>query len=165
MKASTLWQPFASLVACGHKTIETRGYPPPRGLIGQRIAIHAAKRELDTLEWTGDFWGCVFAACGDANYNDWLRSIPFGAVVATARLACAHEVGARVGLAASLYSGTHPGEEKACAHWKGWQSWPATTCACGDFSVGRWLWFLDEIEPLDKPVPARGYQGWWEWSP
>ena len=41
MKALTLHQPWASLIACGAKRIETRSWPPPKSLIGKRIAIHA----------------------------------------------------------------------------------------------------------------------------
>lgn len=44
MKAISLWQPWASLIACGVKVYETRSWPPPRELIGQPIAIHAAKK-------------------------------------------------------------------------------------------------------------------------
>ena len=63
MKAITLWQPWASLcviprpidpatfstfggaIPLPFKTIETRSWPAPKSLIGQRIAIHAAKRK------------------------------------------------------------------------------------------------------------------------
>ena len=41
MKAITLWQPHASWIAMGWKTIETRDHDRFRGLVGQRIAIHA----------------------------------------------------------------------------------------------------------------------------
>ena len=41
MKAITLHQPWASLVAVGAKTVETRSWKPP--CIGERIAIQAGK--------------------------------------------------------------------------------------------------------------------------
>ena len=34
----------------------------------------------------------------------------------------------------------------------------------GDFSCGRWLWFLDDVEALPEPVPAVGRQGFWHWN-
>ena len=34
----------------------------------------------------------------------------------------------------------------------------------GDFSAGRWLWFLDDVEALPKPVPAVGRQSLWSWD-
>ena len=44
MKALSMWNPWAWMIPRGHKTIETRSWPPPEALIGQRIAIHAAQR-------------------------------------------------------------------------------------------------------------------------
>lgn len=41
MKAITLHQPWASMIAWGWKTIETRTHRRFRGLCGSRIAIHA----------------------------------------------------------------------------------------------------------------------------
>lgn len=43
MKALPLWQPWASLVAIGAKRVETRHWPMPPALAGQRVAIHATK--------------------------------------------------------------------------------------------------------------------------
>jgi hypothetical protein len=43
VKALPLWQPWASLVEVGAKRIETRHWPAPAALLGQRIAIHATK--------------------------------------------------------------------------------------------------------------------------
>lgn len=43
MKALSLWQPWASLIADGRKRIETRSWRPPEWLVGQWVAIHATK--------------------------------------------------------------------------------------------------------------------------
>jgi hypothetical protein len=51
LPAISLWQPYPSLVACGAKPWETRGYPPPKHLIGHRIALHAAKRRPTRAEF------------------------------------------------------------------------------------------------------------------
>ena len=50
MYAISLWQPYASLIAEGIKVQETRNWAPPKHLIGERIAIHAAKRRLTKAE-------------------------------------------------------------------------------------------------------------------
>lgn len=50
MKALTLWQPWASLIALGYKHYETRSWKR-NSLIGQRIAIHAAKRPPKDLPY------------------------------------------------------------------------------------------------------------------
>lgn len=44
MKAISLWEPWATWVAKGWKTVETRTHSRFRGLQGQRIAIHAANK-------------------------------------------------------------------------------------------------------------------------
>lgn len=49
MKAITLWQPWASFVFMGWKTIETRLHSRFKGLVGQRIAIHAALKLEDAV--------------------------------------------------------------------------------------------------------------------
>ena len=50
MKAISLWQPHASLAVSGIKLYETRTWPAPRSIVGQRIWIHAAKADKDLLE-------------------------------------------------------------------------------------------------------------------
>ena len=49
----TLWQPWASLIAYGAKPFEFRRWCAPKRLWGKRIAIHAAKRPVnsDDREW------------------------------------------------------------------------------------------------------------------
>jgi activating signal cointegrator 1 len=43
MHALSLSQPWASLMADGRKCVETRSWPAPQWLLGNRLAIHAAK--------------------------------------------------------------------------------------------------------------------------
>jgi hypothetical protein len=44
MKALTIRQPFAYSISHGSKRIENRSWRPPESMLGERIAIHAAKR-------------------------------------------------------------------------------------------------------------------------
>ena len=88
MKAITLWQPWASLIAAGAKTIETRTWSPPHSLIGQPLAIHAAM----TLVEPTYFPELVAAAVARALGDHWQRSIPTGAVLAVVTLAAAEQV-------------------------------------------------------------------------
>ena len=83
MKTISLWQPYASLIAAGVKTIETRGWAPPKGLMGQRIAIHAA-RAIETSDVNGRRRHDRIAAA--LNDPEWDANIPRGAVVCTAIL-------------------------------------------------------------------------------
>ena len=81
----SLWQPWASLIAVGVKTIETRTAPAPADLIGQRVAIHASTTRARDHVFT---WL-------ERSYPDAYRrvihdgdraALPCGAVLATARL-------------------------------------------------------------------------------
>ena len=142
MKAITLHQPWASLIACGLKTIETRDWRPPRAVIGERIAIHAAKRQPDSWEWDDNIRLAV------EHWDD----IPLGAVVATALLVDARQVGLQTYMGKVLASSPS---------YTGW----VEPDPYGDFSVGRWLWMLTDIQKVEPLVPARGRQGLWDWCP
>ena len=133
----TLWQPWASLIAMGAKTMETRSWRPPPMAVGGLLAIHAAKTregvklvrsvEHHDIEMTMRAWLT----------SDWADDIPYGEVVAVARLAGAVQC---------------PSER-------------VRPDAYGDFSRGRWAWILEDIHVLKEPVSARGHQGVWTWEP
>ena len=146
MKAITLHQPWATLIADGVKTIETRSWRPPQTLIGQRIAIHAGKRLVANHWLNGPIRGAMYRGHGEY----WRQHIPRGAVVCTARLSS-------VGQVLDLEDDGHVllGDSPSCLNRED---------PYGDFGVGRWLWFLEDIEPVDPPVPARGRQALWNWD-
>ena len=52
MRALTIRQPWASLIAHGVKHIETRTRPAPKAMIGQHFAIHAGARPYGTTRTT-----------------------------------------------------------------------------------------------------------------
>ncbi len=143
MPAITLHQPWASLIAHGIKKVETRSWPPPHSIIGERIAIHAGRTVVlapgrETVAAIADIYGT----------GQWHRGIPRGAVVATATLARAQKV-------SYLRDGIAYGEP--CG-----QAIPVDPY--GDFTPGRWLWLLTDIRAIE-PVPARGRQRLWYWTP
>lgn len=35
---------------------------------------------------------------------------------------------------------------------------------CGEYSVGRYAWILENVEILDKPIPAKGHLGVWNYE-
>lgn len=152
MYAITLHQPWATLIALEIKTVETRSWPAPERLLGRVIAVHAGKRMVrrpgDRIEQK------LRARLGE----DWVRTIPAGAVLVTATLAgmarvedvdpmtghAVHDVGTEMGCAVGT-------RRTLIDPW-------------GNFSAGRWLWFLAEVKALPEPVPAVGRQGFWRWN-
>ena len=133
MKALPLWQPWATLVAVGAKRVETRGYPPHRlGLrYGQRIAIHATKRETELwlceYEWFSECLPCP------------AEHLPLGALIATCVLDRAREITAE---SAAHLERRNPRE-----------------FAFGHYAPGRWAWVLRDVVALPEPIPFRGSQG------
>ena len=84
MKALTLWQPYATLIADGYKTIETRDWRPHDSLVGERVAIHAGSKCVLERHMSSEL--AVFLR-QEYRGPDWSAWMPQGAVVATARLA------------------------------------------------------------------------------
>lgn len=142
MKALTLMQPWASLVAIGAKRLETRSWQTRhRG----KLAIHAAKAfptNARQLCWQEPFRS-VLGQAGMAGPDE----LPCGMVLATCELVTIVRGGRPAALAVAALLPVSPHE-----------LW------FGDFSPGRYAWVLDEIKPLAAPVPARGALGLWEWT-
>lgn len=90
MKAISLWQPWASLIAMNHKRFETRSWTTPyRG----ELAIHAAKH------WTAKEREIAFDLENDFNLSS-LMNPPLGAMLCICRLTHigkSEEVAPRIG--------------------------------------------------------------------
>lgn len=80
--AITLRQPWASLIEVGAKRYETRSFTAPQRLLGQRIAIHAGKREITLVRLDRETAWAIMAAINGSVYR-----LPRGVVVCTAFLA------------------------------------------------------------------------------
>lgn len=80
MIALTLHQPFASLVMRRIKRTETRSWAAPDTVIGNRIAIHAARRvpiDVDPL---------VEKICREWLGENWALEVPLGCLLGTVRV-------------------------------------------------------------------------------
>jgi hypothetical protein len=149
VKAITLTQPWATLVAIGAKRIETRSWGTNyRG----PLAIHAAKGlgSVGGLEGLKDL-------CQTPPFNTVLLSagihfaheLPLGAVVATCRVAeCFHIDSANPAPALAWFEAHAADNDREF----------------GDYTLGRYMWLLDDIVALPEPSPARGLLGLWEWA-
>jgi activating signal cointegrator 1 len=154
MKALSLTQPWASLVAAGAKKIETRSFRVShRGW----IAIHAAKAfpgEAKRLCESRMFCRAMgWPESPNPLTQDWLddnaariKGLPLGCVVAVARLLACVPTG--VLLADRAYGADMTEQERAF----------------GNYDTGRWGWILTDVKPLSRPIPAKGALGLWEWN-
>jgi len=180
MKAITLHQPWATLIALNVKRIETRSWRAPASLIGQRIAIHAGATRgvvFNVLKAAArDLDSDAIALC-NALYALDIEPIdlPLGAIVATATLAdCLPMVGPGRDVPDAwpiewplIEVGDMRGNPLVLWPSDGAGSYEASDISdqlpYGDFQPGRWAWMLADITPCD-PVPAKGKQGLWNWD-
>ena len=155
IKAISLTQPWATLVAISAKEIETRSWSSPyRGW----LAIHAAKG----LDAVGGAEGLV-EQCRQEPFRSVLlghfgagaiagQALPLGAIVAVGNL---HRI---------ERTGRTPADEVYV--WG--QDLPITDpneLAFGDYTPGRFAWVLTNVHPLVEPVPCRGALRVWTMPP
>ena len=171
MKAISLWQPWASLIACGVKPYETRSWAPPRELIGQPIAIHAAKKiDKGAAEFAEELmygqYGQEIADKLDAVTDgpDEIMGkfgntiMPIGCVVCICRLDAVFLLGDKA-------EGTAVPAAKVMKRLTSRQMpecFSVRYDEFGDYAKGRWAWLLRDVKPLNPPPPAKGSQGFFE---
>lgn len=147
VKALTLTQPWATLMARGKKLIETRSWTTAyRG----PLAIHAAKgfpEEAQILCSQEPIWSAIkINADGETNgdpYDVWspfCLHLPRGKVIAVGML---EEV-------ERITSNFLVGEPER---------------SFGNYTPGRYAWIFSTIYQLETPLPVRGALGLWNWQP
>jgi hypothetical protein len=138
MKALTMHQPWASLIALGEKKIETRNWATYyRG----RLAIHAAKIFHD------DGWEfAAYEPCFSVLASHGLKrdELPLGCVLAIVDLESV------VMTEYASVSIVHP--------------LSAQERAFGNFGPKRFAWEMKVLRRFTEPIPARGYQGLWDFD-
>lgn len=148
MKAITVWQPHATLLAIDEKRNETRGR---RTHYRGAIAIHAAKYidrvacELPEIKSTL------------ARHGYTVDNLPTGAIVAIANLTeCWEVVGEEEGVESFLLD-SQKNKTMSIAH-------SSNEFLFGDFSVGRFGLEMSNVNRLSEPIPVKGQQGLWNWD-
>jgi hypothetical protein len=150
MKALTLWQPWASLVALGMKQVETRCWTTKyRG----ELAIHAAAKLPP--KWLGasrhdptfrDELADVFDVRRDRDdrsgphVDGAIQSLPYGSILCIVRLVGIEE--------------TQEVRETLCIREN----------IFGNYEDGRYAWFLELVERFEQPIPAKGNRMLWNWE-
>jgi len=150
MKALTIWQPWASLIAIGAKNYEFRTWPAPGFARGHRIVIHAAARETKRADIAGLL-------------NDPMR-LRASTGASDQQMALAMEVLEK--------EWANPGTlmlgAGLCSAVLG-QPRRATDCMTAflpveDIDPDTWAWPLTDIQPFEAPIPSKGAQGFWNWT-
>ena len=145
MRALTIRQPWASLIALGIKHYETRSWSTN---VRGRIAIHAGATPPHRVGYQGMCGPYLIPRTEDGllimRGGVRIAEAALGCVLATAELVDCHLIGAgplgRFDLTQQEYQ-------------------------LGDWTDGRFAWEIANVVPLAEPIPAKGKQGWWEWTP
>jgi hypothetical protein len=179
MKALTIWQPWASLIIAGAKPYEFRGWPPPRSLVGHRIAIHAGARAIKADEVRQLLLGMTASQCsGHPRQHSGLiadialpilRGIlegiersksPLGCLFPEPLSAHAPERAQPIALPlSSMLATAMLGEPTKNPVVDGYH----LVADSDPLDQLNWGWPLTDIERFEPPVPARGAQGLWDW--
>lgn len=139
IKCLTLYQPWASLVALGAKSIDTRSW---RTWYRGPLLIHAARafpksaRDLCQQEP----FAVVFIQAGYTNPMSGLVDpgcLPLGVILAVCNLK--HCV--RIGTPGIKLPPSEPER------------------SFGDYTPGRYAWMLSDVQPLPEPIAAHGSMG------
>jgi hypothetical protein len=144
LKALTLYQPWATLVAIGAKRIETRSWATRyRGPLGIHASLNKRFAGMRSKNYI----------CGNLPFNGVLTKgiqgisaltfMPFGAIIAICNLDHCQKI-KPLGLPSDLP--------------------PEPERSFGDYTPGRYMWFLQDIRKLDQPIFVKGSMGLWDWD-
>lgn len=136
-KVITLWQPWARLLVLGEKKIETRSWNT--NIRGETL-IHASSKSLKYLlqePYLSDVTYDILSYCPDLNIDD----LPLGAIIGSVNIIDCVPI--------EKLFGTEYDTPKERAF--------------GDWSPGRFGWIMNNNVLFDKPIPAKGHQGFWNW--
>ena len=136
MKAISLTQPWAVLVANGEKKIDTRSW---RTSYRGQLAIHASKKITDEAKqkfYNDRYFGESLKKLGVTNRG----MLTTGAILAEVRLVDVVRTEDTV------------------------ESLSEKEIAFGDYTPGRWAWIFDSLVAFPSPVETKGGLGLWNWD-
>lgn len=138
MKAISIWQPWTQLLATGKKKYETRSW---RTNYRGPILLHASRKN-EVYK--------IFMAMGISDLEKFKKAGVVGARM---------EFGAIIGmgyLKECVYITEEFSEELKRKE--------PDEYAFGDFTPGRYAWEISDTFLFKKPIPAKGYQGIWNYN-
>jgi hypothetical protein len=140
MKAISIWNPFALLIVSGFKIFETRTWPAPRSVIGQRIGIASTKsiRPEQRAHFADEEFVRNYERLGLPMD---LSELPHGFMLGTA-------VVDSVELMTEELLAEVSNEEQSYGWWQ----------------EGYYAWRMADPVMFETPIPVRGAQGLYDWE-
>lgn len=145
MKALTLWQPWASLIALGEKKVETRCWSTKyRG----ELAIHAAAQIPP--KWLG----------ASREFPEFRRELADVFCVRPQDLAARIDVMLPRGSVLCIVGLVDIKTTDEVA-----ETLSEREKIFGNYESGRYAWFFELVEKFETPIPAKGNRLLWNWDP
>lgn len=166
MKVISIQQPFASLVALGCKSIETRSRDFSGGYRGP-LAIHASKGfPREYREFCFGRNDISYGLFHFAHYYS-VNSFPLGEILAVCDLIdCVYirdTSQCRAIVAKHLAANPHAGDwTRFMLH--GGEHDITQEIRFGDYTPGRYMYLLSNVVALPQPIPAKGSLGLWNFE-
>jgi len=135
MRALTLWQPWATLMAEGHKKIETRSWGTN---VRGAVSIHSAKKPFKEVKSL--IHPRSIEAISRLLYPFSLDRLPTGYVLGVGRLTDCKLI------------------DEAFL-----ETLDPTERLLGDYTIGRYAWIFEDVKHFKSPILAKGSQGFWDW--
>jgi hypothetical protein len=184
MKAITLQQPWAALVAAGATNIVTRTWQTEyRG----RLAIHAGLLEPSVGAQIGDYQVHHANYPKDAPWQLWasaphlrheiLTLLTFGTIIATCELVDVAPIGGATDFRTGIIDGDegdYPGRSVVVVHDDGVVMLDTadqhviditSQKVYNDFAPGRFAWILSDVKPVEERCPLCWGEGSWQVCP
>jgi len=136
MRALTVWQPFATLLAERHKKIETRSWSTN---VRGAVAIHSAIKPFKEVKKLIN--PKSITAISNLLYPFLLDRLPTGYVLAAGNLVDCKRI------------------DEAFL-----ETLSPTERILGDYTIGRYAWILEDVKHFKTPILAKGSQGFWNWE-
>lgn len=140
MRAISIWQPFATLIVKGFKIFETRTWPAPRTIIGQRIGIASTKtlKPEQRAHFDSDEFQRHYERLGlPETITEFSHGFMLGTAVVDSVELMTEEFLEEVSL-----------EEQSYGWW----------------DIGNYAWRLTDPIEFASPIPVKGAQGIYEWK-
>jgi hypothetical protein len=137
MKVLSIWNPYAILLVNGFKMNETRPFPCPPAIVGQRLYIASTKiiTPAQRTLFADETFQSYYRQTG---LPDKLEDMPNGFLIGSVL----------------IHSSDRITDEDI-------EDTTEEELLYGEYTTERYAWRTRDPEVLDKPVPVRGQQGIW----
>lgn len=136
MRAITVWQPYATLLAERHKKIETRSWATN---VRGAVAIHSAKKPFEEVKSL--IHPRSIEVISRLLYPFLLDRLPTGYVLGAGNLVDCKLI-----------------DESFL------ETLNSTERLLGDYTLGRYAWIFEDVKHFRTPILAKGLQGFWNWE-